>query len=476
MAGKIFAVVCLSLLIGGAMAQPPDIEAMSDEEFKSYINGMDEEEFEVFTEDYLVPIESTEDAALASITASIDFRLDQSGDAKMLLEEPIWLDYDEVSVRFYPSGSVLRFEGYIEDRVSAEGADFSMSLISGGTAGELRFESQGDEISELIDLLGPFELAMDMETDGSSLILSVDGSMSKALLELMGFNVSEMTADVPALRDEVQIALDQLSAAMPFTPQLDITLDELDISGEAVLQISARLTARNWREMYASALGESLEGEEGDIFACMGIAPSTIVNNFLGTDLEAVSLTLTGIGDKVSAVVGSRISSAPEGGVLRRLDIEAQKIGGSISIEGEIETADPERMMSCLMKDILGDYEFEDMMVSVDKTPADAIGTLKIESGVSGLAKTVPEGYELAIGADLTADYEITIGLPAGMEALSSSGLVESDGALKSREEEAIYLLYGKKAAGIGNLETIAAVVILILVVLLLLRRRKPRR
>lgn len=474
---KVVAILVVLGFLTVTCASAQTLDSMSDEEWQAFISGMSEEEFQLYLDLMNESQDRPESWVLPNATLLLE--LDQKGNAEFKLEDPIYLDYGEANIAITPSGTSLIIQGSAKDY---EGfvmpPDITFELTSDKTSGRLNFESRGAQVGVMLEELRPFKFEISLRNEGNNLAVSVTGNAGKALLNAVGLNISP--GDPDKLRNDLQSQLDIIQSWMR-TPQPRFTVDEFSVaeipnSDGQELNVVLRLTIGNWDALYSAMIARSMSGDDrqADVLSCMGITQDALLGDALRPG--NTQIRVNGFDEKITVALSSVASRPSISRLPSRIYVRVEKTNGTSTISGELEVAEPERFVGCILKSALGGYEARDIAISVVKTPENAYGKIIVTGKANGLARKTKDGWEIGLSGELTSQRAVMIVLPADMEVLSSSGVTGTDGKFRSISGEAIYMLYGKKGGiEITNVWSISVFVVIVLLVLLLLLRRRRK-
>jgi|GEM_PF-2778033 len=457
------------LLLGSAFSQGlPDVNAMSDEEFQAYIDSLSDEEFDAFMDAYL---ESAEFQGVEIPDPVLIIELDTNGNAAVTSTEPMTVDLDTIDLRVFPSGNALKIEGFVDDAAMAQFFDFTLSILSSETISEVDFDASGEDVRALIDQLGPFQFDITLQSSGDDMVIGIDATTTEELFTVSGLDVEYMAEEVETLKADLQDVLDEVSTeAAASGVAFQATLDELDLTIGTNVQLSLQLTVSNWQALYSSLVRIGDAGS--DIFSCIGLNDLTMIG-MSGSS----SLSISGAGNAISVGIDAQATGATGASPVKSINLQAQKSGSSMSIDGELDMLQSDQLTSCLLKGLLGDFEFSDAIITLTKGSGDDYATMRIEADAGGVAKSVAGGMEVRLSEDVTSAYVTTVILPKGKVALEAGGVTAGgvgDETLTGFGAGEMYIVYGDASLQLDiDVTLIAGIVLLIIIILLLLRRRK---
>lgn len=406
------------------------------------------------------------------------FDLGADGNARMTITEPLYEEFDEVTLAVTADESnMLTIGGVIIDDASAYEPDFTLSISGNMDSAQMTMEISGNDISDLLAEFGDFELDMDMSESGNVLNIDVSGHLSRDFIENeLLIDADELAQDANELKASLEEMLN-LAFSVISTPSPNFRISELNIQSGSRVDFSIKIGVENWRNMYSQLLSESyMEGsEELKFMYCVGISPDAIAQDVLASQLGRISVVLKGLGNKISLdMTMSGFSYASGGDVsITDMDLTVSKSGDRMDINGRVGITNLQTVVSCLLEDYIeGEYTVDDLRLMISKS-GDSTGTTTLEGNLRDFAKKSGERWRVTIPEEVTEDIAVTVNIPQGMEVFSLKGATGEGNSLKSKAGEEMMVVYGESKPVIGDNIWIILIVVVFLLAFFFLRGKK---
>jgi len=404
------------------------------------------------------------------------FDLDSNGNARMTITEPLFEEFDEISLTVNADGSDrLTVAGTLIDEAMIYDPDFTLSVDGDADSARMAFEIMGGDISDILAESGDFELNLKMQELGDVLNLDVSGYVSREFVENeLLVDPDELAEEANELKAEFESMLN-VAFGMVSTPPPSFRISELSFQSGTRVSFTMKMSVENWKEMYSQLMSQSYEDpDELKFLYCIGASPELVAQSVLASDLGEVDVSITGSGNAILLDVVVSGSSIAGGEVsVTDMDLSIIKSGSRMDINGGVGITNLQTVVSCLMEDYIeGEYEVDDLRLMITKS-ADTTGTTTLEGNIRNFAKKSGDRWSVAIPEETTEEIAVTVNIPSSMEVFSVSGATQEGRSAKSEAGEEMVVVYGEGGAILGDNMWIIIIVVILLLAFFFFRGKK---